>query len=443
MLSLDEIIRATGGKPQDLPDLSVEPSGVSTDSRTLEQGELFVALKGPNFDGHDFTVQAFEKGAVAALVSKDVSLPRTILVPDTLNALGDAAIAYRRKFDIPVVVITGTNGKTTTKNLLSDLLNLKYKTYANPGNLNNLIGMPLSIFELAEDHEIAVLEAGINHKSELTRLAEIASPSIGLITNIGPGHLEGIGTLEDVLDAKWELARAVKEREGVVYFDSVYPALVERAEKEGIRFKTFTADKEAEADFKPSSYSQDTEGISFTIRGQEIGMKLLGVSNLSNAVAALSIAISEFNIPLDQAAGALEKARPEKWRFEHRMIGDIHLLLDCYNANPVSMHESLGLLTLFPSPRIAVLGAMLELGEESKRYHHEILELARDIADLVIITGPYSELYPRHEGVIFIPDKKKAAEELRKRLVPGATVLVKGSRGCGLEDVAAETWGSL
>ena len=443
MLSLEEFVKATGGSPMDLPDLSVEPSGVSTDSRTIEQGELFVALQGPSFDGHDFTKQAFDKGAVAALVSRDLSLPRTILVRDTLKALGDAAQTYRRKFDIPVVVITGTNGKTTTKNLLRDILSVKYKTYANPGNLNNLIGMPLSIFELEAGIEVAVLEAGINHKGELTRLAEISSPTLGLITNIGPGHLEGLGTLEDVLEAKWELASAVKKSHGTMYLDSVYPALIERAEQSGVDFRTFTADQEAEAEFKPSVYHQDTEGISFTFRTQEIKMKLLGVSNLSNAVAALSIASGEFNISLVEAASILEKVGPEKWRLENRRIGDINLLLDCYNANPVSMRESLGLLTLFSAPRIAVLGAMLELGTESDRYHHEIIELARDIADLVIVTGPFSELYPRHEGVMFIEDKKKAADELRKRLVPGASVLIKGSRACELEEVAAETWGSL
>ncbi|MBN2379489.1 UDP-N-acetylmuramoyl-tripeptide--D-alanyl-D-alanine ligase [candidate division WOR-3 bacterium] len=443
MLSLEAFVEATGGVARGFDDLDLVPSGVSTDSRVVEQGELFFALKGPNFDGHDFVEQAFSAGAIGAVVSDDTPIPRTILVPDTLRALGDAAQAYRNTLDIQVVVITGTNGKTTTKNILRDLLSLKYQTYANPGNRNNLIGLPLSIFEISGTHQIAVLEAGINHKGELARLARIARPTFGLITNIGPGHLEGLGTLEDVLEAKWELAQVVGSTGGTMYLDAVYPALLERAEKQGIRYRTFTADKEADAEFKPRSYEQTTEGINFTLAGHDFKMGLLGVINLSNAVAALAIATGEFDVPIDQAAGAAAQVKPEKWRLEHRQVGGIHLLLDCYNANPVSMRESLGLLTLFPSPRIAILGAMLELGDESERYHHEVLELARDTADLVIITGPHCRLYPDHEGVIFIPEKKKAAEELRKRLVPGATVLLKGSRGCELEDVASEVWGNV
>ena len=439
MLSLDEIIRATGGTPRGIDDLALTPTGVSTDTRSIEQGELFVALAGPNFDGHDFLEQAFEKGAVAALVSKDLHLARTIRVADTLRALGDIAQAYRMRLDIPVVLISGTNGKTTVKNILSDLLSLRYKTYANPGSFNNLVGLPVSVLAIARNHEIAVLEAGISEKGEMERLCEISRPSHGLLTNIGPGHLEGLGTLQEVFEAKWELAQAIRLRKGKLYLNADYPEFLKRARTEKIAYKTFGI--QAQAEFTPADVRYGMDGTKFKLNEQEFHLPILGAGNLSNAVAALSVAVGEFGIPLPQARSVLSEIKPERWRLEHRRVGGLDLLIDCYNANPVSMREAFGLLTLFPSPRIAVLGAMLELGKESERYHHEILELARDTADLVIITGPHSDFYPKHEGVLFIPDKSKAAEEIHKRLLPEASVLIKGSRDCALEDVVSKLWG--
>jgi len=440
MLSLKEIIAATGGVPGDIENPGLRPSGVSTDSRTIAQGELFVALQGPNFDGHRFLAQAFEKGAVAAIVSnKDVDLPRVINVADTLKALGEIARFHREKLDIPVIMITGTNGKTTTKNILRDLLSLKYNTYANPGNFNNLIGLPSSMMEITAEHEVAVLEAGISEKGELTRLAEIAKPTHGLLTNIGPGHLENLGTVEGVLDAKWKLVEALKKSGGKVYLNADFSMLMERARAEGVDAKTFALLKDA--DFKPESFAYGMDGTEFKLKGQEFHLSLLGGGNLSNAVAALAMAAEEFDIPLSQSVEVIERVKPERFRLQRREVNNLHLLIDCYNANPVSMKEALELLTLFPAPRIAVLGAMLELGSQAQRYHHEILEMARDTMDLLIITGPYSELYPRHEGVLFIPDKHKAAEELHKRLLPGASVLIKGSHSCALEDIVSELWG--
>lgn len=439
MLTLNEIVRAVGATSKGTDNLALTPSSVSTDSRTIEQGELFVALRGPNFDGHDFLEEAFKKGAIAAVVSKDVPLPRTIRVADTLKALGDIAAAYRQTFDIPVVLISGTNGKTTVKNILRDLLSLRYKTYANPGSFNNLVGLPVSVLAIEPKHQVAVLEAGISEPGEMTRLAGISGPTHGVLTNIGPGHLQGLGTLQEVFEAKWELARAIKNLRGVLYLNADYPELLKRARTEKITPRTFGV--QAEAEFTPKDVRYGMDGTGFKLNGQEFHLSLLGAGNLSNAVAALAVALSEFDVPLAQAAQVLTGVNPERWRLEHRRVGDLDLLIDCYNANPVSMREAFGLLTLFPSPRIALLGAMLELGDESERYHHEILELARETADLVIITGPHWELYPRHEGVLFIPDKQKAAEELHKRLVPGASVLIKGSRDCALEDIVSRLWG--
>lgn len=440
MLSLEEIIKATSGTPLGLEDLTLKPTGVSTDSRTLAQGELFVALKGPYYDGGDFVEDAFAKGAISCIVSNPVGLPRTISVKDTLIALGEIAKAYRSTLDIPVIVITGTNGKTTVKNILKALLDVRYKTFANKGNRNNLIGLPLSILEIDEEVEIAILEAGISARGELTRLCDISKPTHGLITNVGPGHLEELGTLEDVLEAKWELGEAVTRNKGVLFLNSDYPELLKRAQQAGMETRTFAVQNNTE--FTPVEVKYGMEGTSFKFMGEAFRLPLLGAANLANAVAALSVAVGGFEITLEEAATVLSEVKPEKWRLERRDIGDMHLLMDCYNANPVSMKEAFGLLTLFPAPRIAVLGAMLELGKESSKYHEEIIEMARDTADLVIITGPHSELYPPHEGVMVIPDKIEAAEELRKRLLPGASVLVKGSRACALEDIVSLIWGT-
>ncbi len=440
LLSLEEIISVTKGKAQGIEDVSLRPTGVSTDSRTIAQGELFVALRGPNFDGHDFLENAMGKGALSALVSSDMKMPRTIVVKDTLFALGEIARAHRANINIPVIVITGTNGKTTVKNLLKALLSVRYKTYANRGNRNNLIGLPLSLLEIDESFEVAVIEAGISQKGELTRLCNIAAPTHGLITNIGPGHLEELGSIENVLEAKWELGQAIARLSGTLYLNKDYPELMKRSSNEGITPVTFAV--QSNTDFTPENVLYGVNGTSFKIKDQSFTLPLLGAGNLVNALAALTVAVKGFGLTLLEAATVLTEARPEKWRLELREVGDIHLLLDCYNANPVSMKEAFSLFTLFPAPRVAVLGAMLELGEETTRYHEEVIEMARDTADLVIVTGPHAELYPPHEGILIIPDKQKAAEELRKRLLPGASVLVKGSRACALEDVVAQIWGT-
>lgn len=440
MLSLEEIIKVTGGIQAGIDDTSLVPSGVSTDSRSIAQGELFVAIKGPTYDGHDFVQDSLEKGAVAAIVSNEVPIPRTIKVKNTLTALGDLAQEWRMRLDIPLILISGTNGKTTVKNICRTLLGVRLNTYANSGNLNNLIGLPLSLVQITEQHEAAVLEAGISAKGELARLCEIAKPTVGLLTNIGPGHLEELGTLENVFEAKWELARYIGDSGGTLYINADFMEFTKRARKERIRFRTFGVKEDAET--KPENIRYGIEGTRFVLGGYEFHLPLLGPANLSNAIASLAIAKGEFDIPLAEAAVVMDELKPERWRLEHRLVGDTHIIADCYNANPVSMKEALELLTLFPAPRIAVLGAMLELGSESARYHHDVLELARDTADLVIVTGPHSQLYPYHEGVIFIPDKSKAAEELHKRLIPGATMLVKGSRGCALEDIISELWGT-
>ncbi len=440
MLSLKQIIQAVDGK-SDIEYLELSPSGVSTDTRTIEQGELFVALLGETFDGHDFIEDAFRKGAIAAIVSKDVHLPRVIKVADTLKALGEVARFHRNTFNIPLLLISGTNGKTTVKNLTSSILSAKYKTYANPGNFNNLIGLPLSILEINNTHELAVLEAGISKKGELSRLAEIAKPTCGLLTNVGPGHLENLVSLEGVFEAKWELARNVKNSGGTMYLNADYDEFLRLARKENINYRTFGI--QANAEFKPLNVRYGIDGTRFFIKDQEFHLPLLGAGNLSNAIGAIAVSVGEFGTTLPEASAILTGVKPEKWRLEHRVIGKAHFLIDCYNANPTSMRESLSLLTLFPEPRIAVLGAMLELGADSEYYHKTILELAKDTADLVIVTGPYSECYPKQEGVLYIEDKHAAAEELRKRLLADTSVLLKGSRSCKLEDIISELGGII
>lgn len=425
-------------------------SGVSTDSRRIREGELFFALCGDNFDGHDFVLEALQKGAKGAVVEKAVSSASNgktlIYVPSTLRALGDIASAWRRSFrNLKLAAITGSNGKTTTKEMASAILSLKFSMLKNSGNLNNLIGLPLTLLKLGEGQNAAVVELGMNDFGEIRRLAEIALPDIGAITNIGRAHLEKLGSLEGVARAKGELVEGFTEDNTfVVNMDDPW---VQRI-AEGTRCRKVT--------FGISSYgtqisAKEIESVEFSairfkmIVGEKefpVRIRGIGFHNVMNALCAGGIALS-FGCGADEIQAGLERFTPAYMRLEvmETPLG-FKIINDAYNANPDSMRKGIEeLVRLKGAGRaIAVIGDMLELGSASESEHKSLGEfICESNVDFVITYGKCASLileanHGRVKG-ISAGTHDETAEILTRVAKPGDLVLIKGSRGMRMESV--------
>jgi UDP-N-acetylmuramoyl-tripeptide--D-alanyl-D-alanine ligase len=428
--------------------------GVSTDSRTINKGNLFVALSGPQFDGRTFLSQAFERGASGALISGPCSLDSIpaskiiIEVEDTLNALGDLARNWRKPFSIPVVGLTGSNGKTSTKEMLAGILEPTATTLKNPGNLNNLIGLPLTLLGLGPEHRFAVLEMGMNRSGEIRRLSAIAGPTVGLITNIGPAHLEGLGSLEAIARAKGELFEALSPEDwAIVNQDD--PRILELATVCRSRKITFGLDPLAEVradDVQPTS-----SGLGFWLyaRGhrRKIRLPLPGRHNVGNALAAAAAALV-LGLSLDQIQQGLERFSPPQHRLEIRVGSQgVRLLDDSYNANPSSMAAALETFQLLRQEQRGglVLGDMLELGAYSPQAHGEIgAQVGRLGVDYLVTIGEHTSTLRAKALQGSRPPVKAvhcgSLEELRERLgrliAAGDWILIKGSHGMGLTTIA-------
>jgi UDP-N-acetylmuramoyl-tripeptide--D-alanyl-D-alanine ligase len=446
-LTIGEIVEATGGQLVQGRRGAVVV-GVSTDSRTLKPGEIFFALHGEKHDGHDHLKEVMEKGAGGAVVERDVGAgfepARTknlIRVPDTLRALGDLAHAWRKRFDIPVVAVTGSNGKTTTKDMTAAILSEKYRVLKTEGNLNNLIGLPLTLFRLDEEAEAAVVEIGMNRLGEIDRLAEIAAPQVGVITNVARAHLEGLGSLARVARAKGELLGRLP-REGLAVLnrdDPSYPRL-----KRGVRSRLATFGRRRGATVRLLfSRVEDLRGISFvaSVKGkrERIRMPVLGGHNIANALAA--IAVGDFlKIPVSKMRKALRSFHTLSKRMEIVPLPKgIDLINDCYNANPDSTAASLAFLKEAGAGRrrVAILGEMLELGSFATRAHREIGMKTARAADLLFAVGEHAgEMMKgfRRRGGVF-ETVEAAIPEIVKALRPGDLVLIKGSRGMQMERI--------
>ncbi|NTV35268.1 MAG: UDP-N-acetylmuramoyl-tripeptide--D-alanyl-D-alanine ligase, partial [Deltaproteobacteria bacterium] len=378
-------------------------SGVSTDSRTVEKGQLFFALRGETFDGHDFVQEAVKKGAVAVVVNQDwtIDLPAhtrasIIRVPDTLKALGDLAGRWRRRFDARVAAITGSGGKTTTKEMLYAILSLEGLTLKNEGNFNNLIGLPLSLFLLDKSHRYAVLEMGMNRPGEIGRLTEIADPDIGLITNVGHAHIEGVGSIEGVAKAKVELLDKMAPR-ALAILNGDDRILMQAAA--AFRKKPITFGQGLENTVRAEKIRNlGREGFSFDIhhKGKPFSVKLRvpGFHNVSDALAAAAIALS-LNLSRDQIQEGLSRFEGIKGRFKVVPLPDGSILIDdTYNSNPSSLRLALkSIKALAPQGRrvIVGLGEMLELGDETETGHVEAGEMVADTgADWFVALGEHA-----------------------------------------------------
>ncbi|SMC20951.1 UDP-N-acetylmuramoyl-tripeptide--D-alanyl-D-alanine ligase [Desulfacinum hydrothermale DSM 13146] len=445
------VIRAGEGATEQVPSFS----GVSTDTRTLQPGEIFVALEGERFDGHRFVSQAVERGAACVLVHRrDAAsdLPATatvVAVADTLKALGDLSAYVRSRHRLPVVGITGSNGKTSTKEMVASILAVRLSVLKNPGNFNNLIGVPLTLLGLSDRHEAAVVEMGINVPGEMERLAAAVRPTVGLITNVHPAHLEGLGSVDRVLEEKARLWDVLGP-EGIAVVNLDDPRLEARSERLSCRKVTFSIRRRDADVHLASEPCMDRSGTRFTLvaqgRSLPVRLPVLGHHQVQNAVAAAAAALA-VGVSTEDIPTGLASHRPVPQRMETLEFSDGSVLInDCYNANPRSMEAALETLERVApdARRVIVLGEMRELGPRSAELHRSVGKRVAAVAPAFLITmGEHGkeirwgaleaglpEACTRHAA-----DHREAARAVLDRWEPGQWILVKGSRGMTMERV--------
>lgn len=439
----DADLRAALGLADEQALDGVTYEGVATDTRTLRQGALFVALSGEKFDAHEFLEAAADAGARAALVERiPDGAPEALhyyVVEDTLRALGALATARRRRLGARVVAITGTNGKTTTKEMTRGALSARYRVHATTGNLNNLVGTPLTVLSAPEGTEALVVEIGTNAPGEIARLRDMVEPDAALITGVGAGHLEGLGTLEGVLVEKTSLLEGLSG-EAVALVADTPAALPERAVALLPTTRVAGLSERADAGLRADDVRLDADGRAhFRWLEREVTLSVPGRHNVSNALLALGLAV-EWDVDPDEAIAALARVQLPGMRMDVRRVGALRVIVDCYNANPASMRAAGELLESMPrgSGRVAVIGSMLELGAESGALHRASAEelLGRDL-DLIVATGEFAGAFGKAGGsdvrVIAEPDPLRAWETLRGELRGDEVLLLKGSRGVALE----------
>jgi UDP-N-acetylmuramoyl-tripeptide--D-alanyl-D-alanine ligase len=456
-------VKATGGTLV-RPGRSVPFDGVSTDSRTIAAASLFVPLTGLRFDGHDYIGQAVGAGAAGVLIQKGreglaekVAGPVAVIsVEDTLTALGDLARLWRARFAIPVVAITGSSGKTTTKEMVAAIAGREKQLLKNKGNLNNLVGLPLTLFQMNETHEFAVLEMGTNRRGEIARLTEIAAPTVGVITNVGPAHLEGLKSLEMIREEKGDLFRVMDSR-GTAAINLDDEALAPWAERwEG---KKITFAIQADADVTASRIAHEGEkGTIFTLvidgMSREILLPVLGFHNVSNALAAAA-ASRAAGLAFEAICQGLMAFKPVGGRMEvWRLKNGGYLVDDTYNANPASMAVALKTLQGLKGEcrSTVILGDMLELGAEAEKYHEEI---GRAVADTGVgkayLRGDFAKALAKgamkrgmkSDRVIIDLNTEETAAQLKACMKAGDWVLVKGSRNMKMEEIVQAILGAI
>jgi len=424
-------------------------SSVSTDTRTLSHGDLFVALEGPNFDGHEFLAQAEEQGAIGALVSREVStdLPR-VQVKDTRVGLGELAAQWRQLSKAKLVAVTGSNGKTTVKEMIAAILQRKGATLATQGNLNNDIGLPLTLLRLQEE-PYAVIEMGANKAGEIGYLSGIARPDVAILNNAGSAHLEGFGSPEGVARAKAEIITGLVQGGTFVFNADDQWADLWRELAGECALRTFGLTASADVSSRPDAVEMRWDGAGFfsrfpvfTPEGEiEIDLHLAGRHNLMNALAAIAAA-QLMGAGADDICGGLASMKPVQGRLQPRAgIGGVRLIDDSYNANPDSVAAAISVLATAPaSRRFLVLGDLAELGPEAESLHEALGEQARAAGiEYLYCTGDNCRAAIRgfgEDGRHF-SDQEALADALREILEPEDCVLVKGSRSARMEQVVA------
>jgi len=416
---------------------------ICTDTRRLTRGCLFFALKGANFDGNKFAAQALENGAAYAVIDDPGyrSHDRCLLVPDVLQALQALANHYRRQFEIPVIAIAGSNGKTTTKELIAAVLSTHHPCHYTQGNLNNHIGVPLTLLAMPPSTEVAIIEMGTNKLGDITELCHIAQPTHGLLTNIGKEHLEGFGNLAGVIKAEGELYDYLAKNQGCAFVNLSEKHLPAMSKKVPMRVgysRVETLRPEpgvievkvlAEMPLVRAAFLSDEGPL------VELSTQLFGGHNFNNVMTAIAMGIY-FKVPAAKIKSALETYSPRNNRSQLLQINGATILLDAYNANPSSMRPALESLCAMPATRrIAILGDMLELGHDSQKEHEAMLRYARKlkIDQIVLVGSEFAKTDFERFGALHFPDTPTAKQWFDTQDLNGAAVLLKGSRGIRLE----------
>ena len=424
---------------KDIYRLFQKTKGVVTDTRLSVKNSFYIALKGINFDGNNFAKEAIEKGAFYALVNKKSIAKdndRFIYVDDTLKTLQKLANYHRSIIDTKVIAITGSNGKTTTKELLSEILSKEFKIFATKGNLNNHIGVPLSLLSINRECEYAIIELGANHLGEINHLCKIAKPDFGLITNFGYAHIEGFGSFDGVVKGKSELYNYLIEKKGRLFIN-----LDDVIQKKWLKYRPIsTYGQTSKADFKIEQINNKGKGTTIKIENLIIESQLFGDYNFSNIGA--SVAISRFlGVSNQKIKKALELYKPINKRSQVINKKNNKILLDAYNANPSSMIASINsFLKNNPKNSIAVLGDMLELGFYEKEGHVKIIKLLESSAfEEIFFVGKLFFKFSKESNsfkktIHFFKEKIEAYSYLKKRKFENKNILIKGSRKLQLED---------
>ena len=433
-------------------------TGVSTDSRTTRNGDAFFAIRGEKFDGHDFLTKAIGTGASVVVVDRkwadangtmlvSLSVPR-LVVENTSVALGDLARVFRMKFRIPVVAVAGSNGKTTTKNMISAVLGSSYNVLSTEGNLNNHIGVPQTLFRLGDEHEMAVVEIGTNHFGELSYLCRILAPTHGVITNIGREHLEFFRTVEGVAKAEGELIDWLRENKGTFFANKDDRHIAKRVRNSRMKKTVTFGFQSAAVDIKGNRIALDDRGCpGFTIRPKgkkpfDVQLNVPGEQNAGNALLAAAVGLS-MGVAARNVAKALEKFSAAGKRMEVLTLNGLKVLNDTYNANPDSMIAALSTLRSMKAAgrRIAVLADMLELGRTAEMEHRNVGRILRKHkVDCLFTYGALAKFIHDAANVrskTHCADKTDLEKQLSAYVKTGDLVLVKGSRGMKMEEVVS------
>lgn len=395
---------------------------ITTDSRDCPKGSIFFALKGESFDGNKYAQSALEKGCAWAVVDEAeyATDSRCILVDDVLTALQQLAREHRRALGTPIVGITGTNGKTTTKELVAAVLQKKYNIHYTQGNFNNHIGVPKTLLQLTKDHELAVIEMGANHPGEIKTLVDIVEPDCGLITNVGKAHLEGFGSFEGVIKTKGELYDKLRATEKFAFIDTENEYLM--GITDGLRTEEYVKGEVIACD----------PFLRFKWQGGEVATHLIGAYNMKNMLAAATVGL-HFGVTPEQINEALSEYCPSNNRSQLTVTAKNKLIVDTYNANPTSMMAALQNFCLMEvSPKMAILGDMRELGEVSEAEHQKVVDFLREknITNVWLVGGEFAKVCGSYRSFADVTAVKKALEE--EGTPEGAYILIKGSNGIRL-----------
>ncbi len=425
-------------KTEQLYSLFKESAGVTTDSRKVVRGEIFIALWGEKYNGNEYAADAIKNGASWAVIDDPIyETENTILVDDCLLELQALAAHRRKEMNIPVIAITGTNGKTTTKELLAAILSKKYKVHFTKGNLNNHIGVPLTILSAPGDSDMMIIEMGASHIGEIKTLCLIAKPDFGIITNIGTAHIEGFGSIEGVIKAKVELYEYLRMVNGVALYNDHDELLAEKIFKIVNRAVPFSDPTGLEliVELLKSDLSLSLI-IKYFHHTYTLRTNLFGKYNLENIRAAIGTGLF-MDVEMNDIIDAVEKYQPANNRSQIKITKNNTLICDSYNANPTSMKSALeSFNNVEANPKLIIMGDMLELGEETEEEHRSVLAQLKAYKDTgVILVGPVFQKISSQFGFKSFSDVTKLIEFLKVEPIAGNTILVKGSRGIGLEKI--------